>query len=91
MVKYLSTGQNHHRKEVIDIKRFAKLRGRIVEKYGTQARFAEFLGITEQTVTAKLSEKTAFTLDEIVVWCNALDIQTDEVGVYFFEEKLSKG
>ena len=42
------------------MKENAKLRGRIVEKkYGT-VRFAEKIGKTEQTVTAKLNGNSGF-------------------------------
>lgn len=84
--KYITT----YKSEVIKIKPFAKLRGRIVEKYGSQAKFAEALGVTEQTVTGKLNGKTQFTIEDIVEWCNLLEIESEEVNVYFFAEKLSK-
>lgn len=74
---------------VISIKPFMKLRGRIVEKYVTQSRFAEFLGVTEQTVTMKLNGKVQFSTDDIITWSNALDISVNEIGAYFFAEKLS--
>lgn len=68
----------------------AKLRGRIVEKYGSQARFAEAIGKTIQTVNMKLCGNTGFSQDDIVEWANALDISVDAVGEYFFAHLLSK-
>lgn len=66
------------------------LKGRIVQKYGTQGKFAKALGKTEQTVTAKLNGRSQFSQDDIVNWCNALDIDGASIGEYFFTSKLSK-
>ena len=72
------------------MKENAKLRGRIVEKYGSQARFAARIGKSEQTVTAKLNGKAGLSQDDIVEWSNALDIAANDVGEYFFTHLLSK-
>lgn len=66
------------------------LKGRIVQKYGTQGKFAKALGKTEQTVTAKLNGRSQFSQDDIVDWCNALDIDGPSIGEYFFANRLSK-
>ena len=68
---------------------YSKLKGRIVEIYGTQAAFAKALGSTEVTVTNKLAGKSQFSQSDIVQWCNTLGIAADDVGVYFFAQKLS--
>ena len=68
-----------------------RLRGRIIQKYGSQGAFAKHLGKTEQTITAKLNGRSQFSQDDILNWCNALDIVADDVGEYFFAEKLSNG
>ena len=65
------------------------LRGRIIQKYGSQGKFARALGNTEQTVTAKLNGRSQFSQDDIIKWCNALDIEGPSIGEYFFENKLS--
>ena len=70
------------------MKPFAKLRGRIVEIFGTQRRFAEELGKTEQTVIAKLSGKMSFTMTDIQEWSRLLRIPLEEIGIYFFAEEL---
>lgn len=66
------------------------LKGRIVQKFGTQQRFAKHLGKTEQTITAKLNGRAQFSQNDIIEWSNALGIEAAEVGEYFFAEKLSK-
>ncbi len=68
---------------------YNKLRGRIVEIFGSQSRFAEAIGQSEQTITAKLSGKSSFTQDNIIKWCEALDIDQNDIGNYFFAHRLS--
>ena len=63
---------------------YAKLRGRIKEKFGTESRFAQALGVTIVTVSRKLSGKSEFSRLDIKKWCEALEIPTEEVGTYFF-------
>lgn len=70
------------------MKRFAKLRGRIVEIFGTQRRFAEALGKSEQTVISKLSGKMSFTMSDVQEWSRLLKIPLEEIGLYFFAEEL---
>lgn len=66
------------------------LKGRIVQKFGTQGDFAKALGRTEQTVTAKLNGRSQFSQNDIVEWCNALEIDAPSIGEYFFANGLSK-
>lgn len=61
-----------------------KLRGRIVEKYKTQTAFAEALGITRNAFSRKMLGKTAISQDDIVLWCQLLDIDREDIGEYFF-------
>lgn len=69
--------------------RYNKLRGRIIEMFGSQANFAAAIGISEQTVTAKLSGRSSFTQDNIITWCKALNIDQNDIGSYFFVFELS--
>lgn len=63
---------------------YRRLKGRIVEIFGTQSEFAVFLGITEQTVSNKLSGRSDFTRADILLWANALQIDTAHIAYYFF-------
>lgn len=63
---------------------YNKLRGRIVEKYGTQEKFAETLGITKQGLSLKMTGKSGFSQKDILQWCELLDIQQDHIVDYFF-------
>lgn len=63
---------------------FNKLRGRIVEKYRTQREFANALGITKNAFSRKMTGKSGMSQKDIVLWCEMLDIDRDEIGEYFF-------
>ncbi len=64
---------------------YNKLRGRIVEKFGTMSNFAEKIGSTRQTVSLKLTGKSEFGKKDIQRYADALDIKNDQIGVFFFE------
>ena len=44
---------------------YSKLNGRIVEKCGTRANFAEMMGLSERTISLKLNNKISFKQPEI--------------------------
>lgn len=69
---------------------YNKLRGRIVEICGTQTEFAKKIGLTDQTLTAKLAGRIKFSQDDIIKWCEVLKIDLEEIGVYFFTTELQK-
>ena len=63
---------------------YRKLKGRIIEKYNSQAAFAAVLGTTEQTISRKMNAVTSFSTDDIKKWSELLDIKSNEIGDYFF-------
>ena len=67
-----------------------KLAGRIVEKYGSQRKFAEALGIPESAVSHRLTGKTKLSEDDIYLWSSPdrLDIPPAAIGTYFFTLKV---
>ncbi|MBR5948348.1 MAG: DUF739 family protein [Clostridia bacterium] len=69
---------------------FNKLRGRIVEKYGSIEKFAKAMDVSATTLGRKLSAKSTFTHDEIVKACRLLEIPFKEVHIYFFAETVKK-
>ena len=71
--------------------KYNKLRGRIVEVYGSQSKFAEIIGQSEQNITAKLAGRSSFTQENIITWCKALNIGPEDIGNYFFTLEVSKG
>lgn len=62
-----------------------KLRGRIIEKFGTIGAFCEKVGITKSTASNVLNGHTTPTWRGIKKWCDALDIAPEETGVFFTE------
>lgn len=71
---------------------YSKLRGRIVEKLGTNKNYALKLNISETALYKKLSNKVSFTQDEILISMqeDILDIRPDEICNYFFNQKVGK-
>lgn len=68
--------------------RYKKLRGRIVEKYDSIARFSEELLISTVAVSKKLNGKTGFSQNDMMLWGDLLDIKMEEYGLYFFDSKV---
>lgn len=64
--------------------KYAKLRGRIIEKFGTNGNFSVALGISQNSLSLKLNNKTNFSQKDIVEWCDLLDIDLKDVGDYFY-------
>lgn len=67
---------------------YSKLRGRIIEKYGSQSNFAKEFGVSENTFSQKMNNKMRFTSDDIIEMSKLLSIPQDEVGFYFFTRKV---
>ena len=63
---------------------YAKLRGRIVEKFGSQAAFAAALGWREALLSAKLNKKSQWSFEDVMKVCELLEIPLNEVRLYFF-------
>lgn len=63
---------------------YNKLRGRIVEMFDTQERFAEEIELSNVSVSKKMNGKTQFKQSDIILWCEKLEIPIKEIGFYFF-------
>ena len=63
---------------------YAKLKGRIIEKFGSQKNFAARIGMSQQALSRKMNCETGFTQADIVKWAEILDIKRDDYGAYFF-------
>lgn len=63
---------------------YSKLLGRIKEKYGTQAKFAKAINISERSVSQKLNGKRSWRQDEIIRACEVLNIKEENISTYFF-------
>ena len=63
---------------------YSKLRGRIIEKYGSQRLFAQKINISNETLSRKLTGKSYFKQDEIWKISELLGIKTEQFDSYFF-------
>ena len=67
---------------------YSKLLGRIKECGFTQESLAKHIGIAESSLCLKLNNKAKFRHSEIFLICEALQIATSEIGVYFFTQRV---
>lgn len=63
---------------------YDKLRGRIIEKYGSQEKYAEKLGISTNSLSKKMTGKTGFSQKDIIQWAELLEIDRSDYSDYFF-------
>jgi hypothetical protein len=66
---------------------YSKLKGRIIEKYGTLTEFSKHISISRVALTEKLHNRIKVSRDDILEWSKLLDITQEEMGAYFFSEK----
>lgn len=67
---------------------YSKLAGRIVEKCGTQAVFAERMGLSERTISLKINNKVPWTQPDIQKASEVLEFPEEEIQPYFFTVKV---
>lgn len=69
-----------------------KLRGRIIEIFGSQEAFAAALETTPSMVSLKLSKsenRSELTRPDIQKWSRLLKIPPEEIGAYFFTDDVA--
>lgn len=64
---------------------FNRLRGRIIEKFGSCAAFATKMGQSSVWISYRLNNVVQWAADDIIRACELLDIPPEEIPVYFFE------
>lgn len=69
---------------------YSKLRGKIREVFNTQEQYANFMGLSETSITNKLNNNSYFTQAEIIKSIELLKIDVNEIGAYFFTLKVEK-
>ena len=69
--------------------RYSKLRGRIREVYGTQEAFAEAIDRTPAYVSLRLTGKMDWAQTDIWAICELFNIGKEDIGLYFFEDKVA--
>ena len=63
---------------------YNKLKGRIVEKCGSQMEFAKRMKLSERSVSLKLQGKISWKQPEIMKALTVLDLSVSDVQEYFF-------
>lgn len=67
---------------------YQKLRGRITERYGSQTKFAKAFDVSKNTFSQKMNNKVRFTSDDIMKISDMLEIPKEQIGIYFFSQKV---
>lgn len=67
---------------------YSKLRGKIIEKYGSQTAFVREFGVSDNTFSMKMNNKVRFTSDDIIKISSMLGISESQIGIYFFTRKV---
>lgn len=68
---------------------YSRLRGRIVEKYGSMSHFADSVGMTRVSVSNRITGKIMFTVEDVDKWATLLDIDVTDLHRYFFAKNVS--
>lgn len=70
---------------------YSRLRGRIIEKYGTFTAFAAAIGQKKSNLSAKLHNNVRITSEEVLGWSapDKLDIPPAEIHAYFLTPESS--
>lgn len=66
----------------------SKLRGRIVEKFGTLKAFSKAVHNSESFISQYMNGKKILDQKMIDSWASALEIPTTEYDEYFFTKKI---
>ena len=76
-------------REVIEMKfNYSKLKGRIIEIYGSQRNFAHAMGTSERTISLKLNGRIPFSQTEITKAISLLNLNLSQASEYFFVIKV---
>lgn len=67
---------------------YSKLLGRIIEKFGTQSKFAEAMKVSERTISLKLTGKVDWKQREIESARSLLELAESDIPAYFFTLKV---
>lgn len=67
-------------------RKFHRLRVRFAELDLTQNEAARLAGMAPSTLTTRMTGRVPFNVNEVQALCRVLDIPTDQIGAFFFEE-----
>lgn len=67
-------------------RKFHRLRVRFAELDLTQNEAARLAGLAPSTLTTRMNGRVPFNVNEVQALCRVLDIPTDQIGAFFFED-----
>ena len=67
---------------------YSKLKGKIIEKCGSQTKFKELMGISHTSINKKLNNKVQFTQEDIEKAIEILELDKKDIPLYFFTTKV---
>lgn len=67
---------------------YSKLSGKIREVFGTNGAFAKAMGLSERTVSLKMTSKVGWKQSEMEKALGLLGVPCEEVGAYFFKRTV---
>ena len=67
---------------------YSKLRGKIIEKFGTLGEFSKAMKWSERTNGLKLSGRVEWKQNEIITATRLLDVNSEDIDIYFFDVEV---
>lgn len=67
---------------------YSKLKGLIVEKFGTLTKFSDAIGISLVNLSKMMNNKAGWTRKNIEKACELLSIADSQIGDYFFTKMV---
>ena len=64
---------------------YSNLLAAIILEYGSRTKFAKAMDMSPASLVSKLNSKSAFTQNEIEKACGLLNINYEEIPMYFFK------
>lgn len=64
--------------------KYAKLRGAIRERFGTQRAFAQAMSLSLSALNQKLCGRVGWSIQDVETAIGLLDIPAEEIPAYFF-------
>ena len=67
---------------------YNKLKGRIIEKFGSQSEFAKAMNWSERTLSKKINGKISWKQTDICSAIQLLGLSEEDIQEYFFTMKV---
>lgn len=64
--------------------KYDKLKGKIIEQFGSQNAFSKAIGLSRTSVSKKMNCQSGFSQKDMEEWARLLHIEIKDYGIYFF-------